>query len=399
VPSQDPTYSTQNTSGVSTDDTPEVLPSQDPVQNPSRDPVQDTAQDTVQDTVLKDLFPREPIAALPFWCTGAKGSGCTRCVAACPWNAISLGNDGPIIDEALCTSCGICCGICDSFQWSRITLEDLVARAEREANDTGFVCFTCNDHLSAQDAPTSNVVVLPCLAAGPPEFWSALLAKDITVKLYLDQTLCETCSATNATGSMLYNYALKQAELWTGKKIHLAHALPQRESLLDKYSHIDDADRRSLFSGFANESLDIASGKYRRRNAGTVDAFHENQERMRAQGRIRSAQALHDLPEVIAQKPEWPRQKLIVQAACALPDRADLLERYTTTTNMDLCNKSHTCVTKCPTAARHINEQGYPEVDDSKCIACGLCVAHCPNQACDFFAITGSAYCERKLHA
>ena len=41
----------------------------------------------------------------------------------------------------------MCAGICDSFAFTRITLEDLFARAEREAKEEGAVCFTCNDHL------------------------------------------------------------------------------------------------------------------------------------------------------------------------------------------------------------------------------------------------------------
>lgn len=99
----------------------------------------------INDAVLVPI--REEIVALNSWCTAPYGSGCQRCVAACPHQAISLTNDGPYIDSEKCTYCGICAGICDAFAWSRITLGDLAARCEREAKSEGFVCFTCNEHI------------------------------------------------------------------------------------------------------------------------------------------------------------------------------------------------------------------------------------------------------------
>ena len=70
---------------------------------------------------------RDEIVALSSWCTAPSGSGCNRCLSACPHEAITLNDQGPEIDEALCTRCGICSGVCDAFAWSRITLENLAA--------------------------------------------------------------------------------------------------------------------------------------------------------------------------------------------------------------------------------------------------------------------------------
>ena len=79
---------------------------------------------------------------------------------------------GPILDSSLCSRCGLCAGVCDAFAWKRITLEDLVLRSEREAKSEGSVVFTCNEHIFPGLAPRSNVIILPCLASLPPEFWS-----------------------------------------------------------------------------------------------------------------------------------------------------------------------------------------------------------------------------------
>lgn len=341
---------------------------------------------------------REEIVALDSWCTAPHGSGCQRCVAACPHQAIALTNDGPLIDSEKCTHCGICAGICDAFAWSRITLEDLAARCEREAESEGYVCFTCNEHIFEGLAPRSNVIILPCLASVPPEFWSYLLAKNIQIELFLDETYCQDCQAAGEIAPMLFHHAIDQAQSWTGRSMRRAKLIPERKSVLSMYANVDEGSRRDLLAVLANEGMDIATGKHRQRNAGALDAFHENQERLRAQGRIKGAQQAKNLPAVFRQNLEWPRQHLIVQAARALPERAALLERYTATTNCDTCEQSHTCVNACPTGARRIGEQGYPIVDVTRCNACGICCAVCPQHACDFVAITAHEYCERTIH-
>lgn len=341
---------------------------------------------------------RDAIVALPSWCTTPQGSGCQRCVQVCPTGALSLTEEGPLINDEHCTKCGMCAGVCDAFAWTRITLEDLVARAVREEESEGVLCFTCNEHIFPGLAPRSNVIVLPCLAAVPPEFWSALLARNLSVGIFLDRSYCNECHVASNLAPILFDHALNQAQEWTGKSIVYLDTIPERESILSLYANVDEANRRELLATLANEGVDIATGKHRKRNAGTVDNFHENQERLRAQGRISAAQQAKNLPAVFARKTPWPRQNLIVQAAQALPSRAHLLERYQSVTNCAQCDKTHACVNACPTGARTFSKEGYPKVDARKCIACGVCIATCPQGACDFTAITAHEYCERKPH-
>lgn len=341
---------------------------------------------------------REEIAALPSWCTAPQGSGCNRCVVACPHQAITLNENGPCIDESRCTRCGICCGVCDAFAWSRITLEDLAKRCENEARSEGFICFTCNEHIFEGVAPRSNVIVLPCLASVPPEFWSYILAKGLSVELFLDPSYCETCSVAGANASALFEYAIDQAQAWTERSISSAPYIPERESLLSLYANVDEGSRRDLLAVLANEGKDIATGKHRQRNAGTINSFHESQERFRAQGRIKAAEQNEHLPEVLRQKQKWPRQTLIVEAARSLPEKAPNLKRYTSTTDYDLCQKTRSCVNACPTGARQCNEEGYPVVDSTRCIACGICVSACPHNACSYRTLSAYEYCERTPH-
>lgn len=341
---------------------------------------------------------RDEIVALSSWCTAPSGSGCNRCLSACPHEAITLNDQGPEIDEALCTRCGICSGVCDAFAWSRITLEDLAARCEREASLEGSLYFTCNEHLFEGVAPRSNVIILPCLASVPPEFLSYLLAKNLKIAWYLDPSYCQDCSVADQRAPLLFNYAIDLAQTWTGKTIQYASSIPERESVLSLYANIDEGSRRDLLAVLANEGKDIATGKHRQRNAGTIDSFHESQERFRAQGRIKAALQSQNIPDALRQKQAWPRQTLIVKAARELPEKASTLSRYTSTTDYNLCQQSHDCVNACPTGARRINEEGYPVVDPTRCIACGVCISHCSYNACAYLAITAHEYCERTPH-
>ena len=342
-----------------------------------------------------DPFPRERIVALPSWCTAPRGSGCTRCAAACPTGAITLEGGTPAIDEARCTRCGICTGVCDAFAWERFTLKDLFERARTEAEEEGFACFTCNDHLFPGVVPRSNVFVLPCLAAVPPEFWTALLAADVPVKLYLDESYCEGCPTAGALGPALFAHALESAQDWTGASIGRVKQLPERELLLTAWSHAEGQDRRGMLSTLFHESKEIADGTHRKRNAAAVSDFREKQERMHAKARIGSEESAGSA--WMPSKQAWPRQELMVQAAKAIPVRAALIERYCSTTDCQKCTGAHECIGACPTGARTaITDSDCPEVDPKLCIACGACIGSCPTGACDFTAITAQAYCSEE---
>lgn len=356
------------------------------------------------DAPEEDSSLRDPIAALPAWCSACSGSECQRCVAVCPTHAITLDPaSGPRIDEARCTRCGLCAGICDAFISTRSTLADLHKRVIRNAQIEGCVYFTCPDQLTPGIQPRDNVIVLPCLAAVPPEFWAAVMAEDLTVNIYCDFTSCHECTRAGSRAVALFEYALHTAQAWMEGRVCSCTALPEKGKVLDTLSHIDENDRRSLFSVLAHEGKDIASGQHRKRNSGATAKFHEQQDRLRAEGRIQSASLdfssrTFDTPNplnpVFVQKHPWDRQALLVEAIHKNPERAEHITRYSTATDGLRCSHAYHCVSACLTGARSISsETGDIYTDPTLCIACGACVATCPAQACHFVELTAQAYC------
>lgn len=351
----------------------------------------DLVDEEVTEEDIPSQPPREKILPVRSYCTRSAGSTCERCVVACPHNAITLDDDhGPLIDETRCTRCGICMGICDAFASIRITLTDLHAKARRIAEAGDPLYFTCNDHIFPGFVPHSNVIVLPCLASVPPEFWTLILNEDVPASIYCDFSYCRDCDTAGPLAEKLFTHTINTAEAWTGKTMGIAEEIPEKDGLLKKYATPREIDRRGIFTSFATEVSDVATGKHRKRTSNAVQDFHEKRERMRAQGHIQSTTGI-SLESLIPTDPRqppkrlWPRLKLLEEAAEQQPQRAFLIPHWWASTDTDRCNHHYLCVKSCPAGARSIDEKtGEVDVDVPLCIACGICISCCPEGACDY---------------
>ncbi|MFA7432735.1 MAG: cytochrome b N-terminal domain-containing protein [Gemmobacter sp.] len=130
-------------------------------------------------------------------------NGCSRCVADCPYAAITLvprTDDLPftheaLVDPARCVSCGICMGSCPSSTPFRrsgalVTGIDLperplsqvraevIAAAGMPAPGTGRVLtLSCAHGAGAAEAP--GRVVLPCVAMAPPSLIDYIISRGL----------------------------------------------------------------------------------------------------------------------------------------------------------------------------------------------------------------------------
>lgn len=129
-------------------------------------------------------------------------NGCVRCVADCPYAAISLvpRSDGAHfpheveVDPARCVACGICMGACPSSTPFRrsgdfvtgIDLPDfslaelrarVVATAATLAGPGRILTLAC-DH-GAGGTPEEGRVLLPCVAMAPPSLLDFIISRDL----------------------------------------------------------------------------------------------------------------------------------------------------------------------------------------------------------------------------
>ena len=327
------------------------------------------------------------------YCTRLKGEDCKRCVMACPKEAITIGkNNAPHIDEDMCTGCGICFGICDAFSSNRVTLIDLHKRIKRIARQGDTVYFTCPEYLFPGFEPASNVIVLPCIACLPPEFWTLVLAENITLRLAFDIRDCAECSRAGEIAEMLYGHAISTAEEWTEKKVLLSKNLPEKENILKDITDPQGVDRRSAFTNLLGDVGDIASGKRRLRNSEVLHQFIERREKSRAiaQLNLREVDEPNNFaPGGLVRKLLFPKRKMLIEAIecdSSIAQRIPLYLAEITCTDI-----AYNPTFNCPTGALYPDsDTGKVHIEKIFCIGCGLCIDAYPEGAIDLTQTTAA---------
>ncbi|MEA5020817.1 MAG: 4Fe-4S binding protein [Gordonibacter sp.] len=339
----------------------------------------------------------QSIVVLRDFCTRAYGTDCERCALACPHGAISYTDTGiPVIDKDACTYCGICLGICDAFSSTRVTMNDLHARIRRIALRGEDVVLTCKENLFPGLDPAANVVVLPCLAALAPEFWTLILAENIPVKIAADLAYCTDCPRAGDMGELLYSHAIETAEQWSGRSVGWVEEIPEKEQLIKDLANPTGVDRRSAFTNIVGDVGDIASGKRRLRNSEVLQEFYERRERSRALTRLNLGNATEFnsfAPEGHTKKTMWPKQQMLLETIERDPDIADKVPVVVSETDCSLCTNNLSCTTVCPTSARYPSPtDGTLAFDVRYCVGCGLCVSACSQGAIELIETTARIF-------
>ncbi|MDR0513951.1 MAG: 4Fe-4S binding protein [Coriobacteriaceae bacterium] len=337
------------------------------------------------------------ILVLRDFCTRAKGADCERCAIACPQAAISLTPDGgtgrlPLIDAARCNSCGICLGICDAFSSTRVTLLDVHTRARRIALKGDAVCFTCKENIFPGLEPAACVIVLPCLASLPPEFWALLLAENIPTAISCDLAYCADCDRAGELGERLYAHAIKTAEAWCAKKLRFRDTIPEKEALLKDLADPEGVDRRGAFTNLIGDVGDIASGKRRLRNSEVLQQFLERRERSRAIAQLNFSDI--EEPNSFAplghtKKTLFPKRQMLLEALEYDPAIAPRIPFFHADIDPALCRGELCCCGCCPTGALSPHpDTGARNFHPRYCVACGICQDTCPHGAINLVEAT-----------
>lgn len=309
---------------------------------------------------LQEAFAGNPPSVRSWLClnTRHQRAGCTRCVDACPTDAIVLDAQRPALQMDRCVHCGACVPVCPTDVFTQPNpAETTLALSLAQLPASAPLELICPQHPATGETPApvaATVRQRRCLAALSAEHLLELSGNGAR-SLWLDDSICQNCPIGQLQATIARSVA-------TASGLLAACGLLQALAL-----HSTDTDRL-LAEPVQRPVLDGMQPKLSRR--GFFGAL-----RQMAQDRIEQAQQEEPAPML---RPAAPVDQRLPQQ---LPEsRKRLLARLA---QLSLADKDAAAM-----AGRAISLEKLPfarvEVDKEACAGCGLCVRFCPTGALHF---------------
>lgn len=327
---------------------------------------------------------------IPQHCIRQAGAECERCMKACPAAAISFdGDQFAGINEETCTRCGICWGICDAFSATKISLEDVYKRMQAIARLGERPVITCRPTLDEDARPAKNVIVLPCLALIPPEFWARALAEELPFRVCVELKHCLDCETAKGYAEILYTHSIKTAECWAEKKITFIRNVPQVDPAELEAEQDEESNKRRALTNVGSDVADIYAGKRSWRASRIVQQLAKSRAKNRQAEQVREKQAELEAKATGASDTErimGTKRSMLLHAARAAECVGGNALVTVSQTECNECKIDCACALACPTKARMaVQKPGAEQLqlayDRSYCIGCGLCQQACTQEA------------------
>lgn len=270
---------------------------------------------------------------------------CTRCMEACPADAISWGRRGLHIDTESCTDCLLCLSVCPTaaLSFPGQSLSKLLSDLAEHPLPV----------LGCKGQPDSEAHVrLPCLGYLAHQEVMLILALVFPNGLHLNLTACDSCP----NGEILDRVIAAHGRLKALVSCHAVRLIRNRKDLEYQAPLIS---RRQFFTFFRERSTSAA--------ATMVGRLQEN-----------PGQQPYGNKQVPATRSLLLKTLAVSPSVESRTIRDALFGKITFTSN---CSRSKRCVGVCPTGAIRPAETngGLPLTDRDLCVSCNSCEAFCRN--------------------
>ncbi len=321
-----------------------------------------------------------------------RNADCLRCAQACLSGAISLGEEGVVVDPALCIGCGTCASVCPTccLEAKNPSDEDLIAQAVQAAADEGdgTVAVVCSEarstalrlvgetsepcegvRLASNGIPAVGVM---CLGRIEESFLVEMAARGMR-KISLVHGNCGHCR--HQSGSSLNEKFCREASaLLEALGSDLAiERLSVEEAGLEPITKDASRPGTSKRAVFAHDREEIQEETAR------ADAYDS-----RSSVKFMHVQADGTLPHHLPQR----RLRLFNSMKRLNAKPVGTIETRlwgSVSLNTELCRSCRMCTVFCPTAAisRYEGENGSFGVEHAPalCVQCRMCETICPEGA------------------
>ena len=288
-------------------------------------------------------------------CPTRRGGTCTRCQDACPTDAISL-PDGPFIDTALCTACGVCAAACPAGAILHPAGSTLLKNLSRMPvrRKVNAVCF------NTRHTDNATLRINACLSSLGVETLVGIAALDVHTMRFIRGN-CRTCAKGDSLRGFMQSLAQTRNLLYCTRSQTafsiVAPAPPDSPCPHNKKRPAANGSHLSRRGFFQLARSGLASPHPTDHEQPHPEQTHGRQ--TPPSSRIVLHRALKQLRAAGGMPVELPNATLSINSAC---------------TACGACAKS------CPTGALEFSEtDGSFQLRFSvwKCIDCGLCEKIC----------------------
>lgn len=307
-------------------------------------------------------------------------AGCTRCVTACPTDAIQLVAGQPVLDDGACVVCGLCLHSCPTEVFDQTSAPEALLIQVGEQLPPQPLAVVCPLHSAPESsaAPVAAIVQhRRCLAALSPADLLELSQLG-TRPLWLDDSECAECPIGGVRATLAVSAAV------TRTLLH-AYGQPPAVYLLSELpaAQVQPPQRRPLFDG----------GQPKLSRRGLFDHLR-TRVIARATSNVLPAADVAPASTVpvtqrLSQRVPAARQRLLELLAllASAPEQtvpADDVPFASVQVDTTRCSGCGLCARFCPSGALDFiteEETFRLQFQPAICLDCNICVVACPEDA------------------